>query len=301
MPRIKDGFRGERAIVLPRMIVEEMEKDALLSTLYITDMGYYPHASNHYRERKEPLGQYVLIYCVDGEGLCRVGELTHKMRGHQYMILPADKPHAYQADGLNPWTIYWVHFKGKLAEKYVSAETRPVSIVPGEHSRIDRRIELFEELFSTLKLGFTHDNLCYACAVLHYFLATFNYCSSYRNAVSTQSEDSIRSIIHYMEENIGRKLSIAEMAEYAGYSTSYFSTLFSEVMEQAPMAYFNQLKMQRACELLDFTDMRINQICYKVGIDDPYYFSRLFRQTMGISPKEYRRINQKGGSPMKEQ
>ncbi|MBQ8606821.1 MAG: helix-turn-helix transcriptional regulator, partial [Bacteroidaceae bacterium] len=77
--------------------------------------------------------------------------------------------------------------------------------------------------------------------------------------------------------------------------TSYFSALFSEVMGLGPLAYFNQLKMQRACELLSFTDLKINQLCYKVGIADPYYFSRLFRQTMGVSPKEYRGQNQSGG------
>ena len=40
--------------------------------------------------------------------------------------------------------------------------------------------------------------------------------------------------------------------------------------------------------MLDNTDMKINQICYKVGMEDAYYFSRLFTKMMGMSPKEYR-------------
>ena len=56
------------------------------------------------------------------------------------------------------------------------------------------------------------------------------------------------------------------------------------------MSYFNQLRIQKACELLDFTDMKINQVCFKIGIDDPYYFSRLFKQVMGCSPREYQQV-----------
>jgi YesN/AraC family two-component response regulator len=41
--------------------------------------------------------------------------------------------------------------------------------------------------------------------------------------------------------------------------------------------------------MLESTDIQINQLCYKVGIDDPYYFSRLFTRTAGCSPQAYRR------------
>lgn len=54
--------------------------------------------------------------------------------------------------------------------------------------------------------------------------------------------------------------------------------------------YFNMLKIQQACALLDFTEIKINQVCYKVGIEDPYYFSRLFNKIMGMPPKEYKKL-----------
>ena len=72
MPRLKDGFRGERAIILPKMIVEQMENDPLSAALHVTDMGYYPRAAHHYRKRPEGISQYVLIYCTDGAGWCKV-------------------------------------------------------------------------------------------------------------------------------------------------------------------------------------------------------------------------------------
>ena len=62
---------------------------------------------------------------------------------------------------------------------------------------------------------------------------------------------------------------------------------------QSPLSYFNLLKVQKACFMLDETDMKINQISSKLGLSDPYYFSRMFTKVMGLSPKEYR--NQKKG------
>ena len=70
--RQKDGVSGERMIVLPQMAIDLERTDPLASSLYITDIGYYPKAVGHYRERTEPIAQHVLIYCVEGAGWYRV-------------------------------------------------------------------------------------------------------------------------------------------------------------------------------------------------------------------------------------
>lgn len=103
-------------------------------------------------------------------------------------------------------------------------------------------------------------------------------------------EDPVSAAIHYMKENLGKKLTLAELADYTGYSPSYFSNLFLKRTGYAPLSYFNQIKIQKACQFLDFTDMKVNQVCYRVGIEDAYYFSRLFSQIMGMSPREYKKV-----------
>ena len=95
MVKLKNGFTGERALVLPRMIVDKLEEDPLTSMLHITDIGYYPKAKHHFRERKEPINQYVFIYCIDGAGWYRIGEQEYTVSANQYFILPAGVPHAY--------------------------------------------------------------------------------------------------------------------------------------------------------------------------------------------------------------
>ena len=74
MIKLKDGFDGERAIVLPQLIISMIEEDPLLAALHITDIGYYPKAEHHFRERNQPINQYVFIYCIDGAGWYRIGE-----------------------------------------------------------------------------------------------------------------------------------------------------------------------------------------------------------------------------------
>ena len=106
MVKLKDGFTGERALVLPRIIVDKMEEDPLTSMLHITDIGYYPKAKHHFRERKEPINQYVFIYCIDGAGWYRIGNQEYTVSANQYFILPAGVPHAYASDKSYPWTGY---------------------------------------------------------------------------------------------------------------------------------------------------------------------------------------------------
>ncbi|MDO4164789.1 MAG: AraC family transcriptional regulator [Bacteroides sp.] len=291
MIKLKDGFNGERAIVLPQMIVKLMEDDPLLSALHITDIGYYPNARHHYRERKEPINQYVFIYCINGAGKYRVGEHEYAVTANQYFILPAGIPHAYASDENNPWTIYWIHFKGTLAPYYAKNALHPMDIQPENHSRISHRINLFEEIFNTLGYGYSNENLHYASASFHYYLGTLRYIQQYRKAGGNTVDDdnAIDVIQHYMKENLEKRLTLQELAEHIGYSPSHFSMLFKQKTGHSPLAYFNLLKIQEACFMLDSTDMKVNQICHKIGIEDTYYFSRLFSKIMGTPPKEYRK------------
>lgn len=286
---------GARSVVLPRMVVEMELTDPLVSSLYITDIGYYPKAMHHFRNRQEAIDCNVLIYCVEGAGWYSIdGGKQHSVKANQYFILPAGRTHVYAADEKNPWTIYWVHFSGALAEIYAEGAQFPQDVTPNIHSRIRDRNNIFEEMYSTLDMGYERENLRYASSLLHYYLASLRYLHQFRNANKDEqrekvSENSVVSAaIHFMRENLEKPLKLQDIADYLGYSASHFSMIFKKTTGHSPVNYINLMKVKEACALLENTDMKINQICHKIGISDCYYFSRLFSKTMGFSPREYR-------------
>lgn len=292
MPRIREGFKGERAVILPAFLIEELKQDDLGRELYITDIGYYPHASFHYRKRNsEEVGEYVLIYCVEGEGWFELDNRRHKVTANQFFILPEHQAHTYGSNAENPWTIYWMHFNGIKAAFFSSGFDRPCNITPQEHSRIKERLGLFEEIYSSISSGYSKNYMLYATTSLFHFLGSMKFIGEYRECGSMggdASKDVAQLAIHFMKENLNKKISLADIAREVKLSVSYFSNLFEEKTGSSPLRYLIYLRIQEACHYLDFTNLKINQISPLVGYDDSLYFSRLFNKTMGMSPSEYK-------------
>ena len=306
----KDGFQGERAVVLPPVLVEMEEQDELCQGLYITDIGYYPKAKHHHRKRERAINQYVLIYCVDGSGFFIVGGKRYEVKKNQFFVLPKGKPHEYGATEGKQWTIYWVHFCGTSAHVYAEGASTPQTINVTMNSRIGDRINIFEEILTTLHFGEGLEDLRYASSLLHHFLASIRYLGQFRRAkagtVMAETEgkrnaahssspfayqenmDIVEQAIHYMCENIENHIAMDDVLRYVGYSQSHLSTVFKKKTGMSLLSYFNRLKVEYACRLLKTTDLKVNQICYKVGIEDSLYFSRLFSKVMGMSPTKYK-------------
>jgi len=74
----------------------------LSKQLYITDIGYYPEAKFHFRERKTGCRQYILIYCVDGKGWISVNGKEHKVGKNMFFIIPLGVPHSYGSNDSEP-------------------------------------------------------------------------------------------------------------------------------------------------------------------------------------------------------
>lgn len=290
--KIKEGFKGERSLAMPEMVLKMAQEDPVLQTLHVTDIGYYPHATYHYRNRQTPIDQYVLIYCVKGSGKYQVEGKQYQVKANQYFILPANKAHAYASNNEDPWTIYWIHFRGTLASYYGEDALEPTTVSASLNSRIADRNNIFEDIFLTLSDGYTIENLRYTASLLHFYLGSLRYLPIYRRCHKGEKTDEnctlVNAILKFMEENIERQLTLKDIANYTGYSASHLSSLFSNSTGHSLMNYFNMLKVKKACELLDTTNLKITQVSCMVGIEDSLYFSRLFRKIIGISPKQYR-------------
>lgn len=285
--RKKDGFLGEEAIVLPKMVMQQCENTPLVNSLFITDIGYYPKAQYHFRERKQGINQNILIYCVDGKGQATIEGKKFLIKANNYLIIPAGKRHFYQSESIFPWTIFWIHFGGSnsgiisdiLYKRMLAGKN---TIVPSDHLPV-----VFKKMYNTLQMGYSTDNMIYAGLTLSHFLTAFLYPDK-MGEINPNSTQNIEKVIRFLKDNIHITLTLKEIASVANISPPHFCNKFKENTGYSPIAYFNHLKLQKACHLLRFSPLRISEIAHAVGMDDPFYFSRLFSSTMGISPKAFR-------------
>ncbi len=101
--------------------------------------------------------------------------------------------------------------------------------------------------------------------------------------------ETIRKALVYIQSNFTRDLTLEEVAAHVGVSKSYLSRIFPEYAGKHFCSYLQQLRIERAKELLRFTDDHIYEIASKVGFWNSRYFGKVFRDMVGMTPADYRR------------
>ena len=260
MERKESGFLNERAIVIPKDILNKNSLNPLTSLLYPTDIGYYPKAQGHFIERKTGSSQHILIYCNDGEGWYDIGKGKNIIKKNQFFIIEARTPHIYGASNANPWSIYWIHFTGEKSALFSSLFNKTHTIADDKTARYNDRIQMFNEILANLEMGYSIENMEYITLCLWHLLGSFRYVPQFREVNKPKPQDLVQNIINYMKKNLHKQLTLEEIATYAKYSPTYLSNIFSQKSGMSIINYFNLLKIQKACSLLDFTDKKIRFI-----------------------------------------
>jgi AraC-like DNA-binding protein len=291
MVKMKEGFKGERFASLPDNLLETYSKDPLIGDLFLRKIGYFPRVKYHYIQKEHGCDYTMLIYCTDGEGWYEIYGEKHILRKNEYIILPQNTPYAFGANNENPWTIYWLHFKGKNCKYYQPGSCVPRSITPDNHSRLQDRLLLFEEIYHCFSLAYIPEYMRYTSACLHLFLSSFIYLEQYRSIQTFINKDLSFSgkVIHFMQENLQYNITLEELAAHFKYSASHFSMLFQKETGSSPINYFLRLKIQKACQYIELTDLKLQDIATAIGFEEPAYFSRLFTKIMGMTPSAYRK------------
>lgn len=232
------------------------------------------------------------MMCIDGHGYLDIdGQEAHLQAG-ELLIIPRDTQHTYWAADDDPWSIYWVHFLGEDADYYVDRIPRRGQPAPIEPAAQDEGIRLFRYCLHALYEGYGLPTLIYAAQSVQHILSLLMF----RNQALPMEprkkswRSSLESIFEYMQDHLDEPLRLDDFAREAGLSVSHFSELFRAQTGQSPMAYFIHLRMRLACRLLDLSQKPIKVVAIETGYRDPYYFSRVFKKSMGISPEKYREI-----------
>lgn len=290
MIKIKEGFKGQRLLSLPKDLLMKYSCHPLVGELYVCKIGFFPKVKYHYVQKSEGTNYYLLIYCTGGKGWYKIHDKEYEITAHQYVILPQGTPYTLGADVQNPWTIYWLHFEGRLAGNFIHDKFDPVVLDSGYYSRLQDRLELFEEIYSNFSFAYIQEYMIQASMCLYPFLSSFLYMKQFKHYRLGHTKDQTFSmqVIRYMQENIGDNLSLPQLAANFKYSVSHFSALFQKETGIAPMNYYLQLRIRKACEYIELTSLKLAEIALKVGFDEPAYFSRIFTKFMGVPPSQYR-------------
>lgn len=281
----------EKSKVIPDNVIEHCKLDPIIGSLYISNMGYFPRAQNHYRMRIKGSKNHILIFCVNGKGVVKMNGQKYTLKENCLCIIPANISHTYYADNIEPWSIYWIHFQGFLSASYIEwiQYNRVISEVNQiQHSKF---IQYFNRCYTLIEKSFSRDRMIISSNLLGTLLSNISY-KLMEEDICNDESDTIERCVEFMSSNLGERLDLKRISKELCISKSHLIYLFKEQTGWTPINYFIHLKIQKACKLLDETQLNVKEIAYLLGYKDPLYFGRIFKKVMGNAPSTYRKINQ---------
>lgn len=280
----REGFEGQVLIRLPPELYQQPE--GMTGHLYLTDIGYFPRAAEHLVTRTEGCSQWVLVICIQGKGFYDPEGLGRRQLGAwDAFMIPPGRAHRYGSEELSSWELMWVHFSGSCsaeAADTVSGGQEVFSLRPREES-----LKEFSMLCEILDKPVSPIMYERACGRLWHLLGCLS--GDRKHGIASRGSLVVRTL-EIMEQSISSSLSLSELSERLGVSPQYLCRSFSHYCGHSPMEHLTQMKIRRACLLLDLTADRISEVSSAVGYEDPYYFSRVFKRVMGLSPRDYRNL-----------
>lgn len=233
-------------------------------------------------------------YILSGQGILQVGDKTYYLTAGDGFYLPPDQTVYYCADMQDPWEYRWVGYLGgkvNIIMKELSFPSNPVFNYTRDSFFKDNLQQIYD--YSLLQVS---DSIkeCLMLGHLYFFFAgllqRFRE-GEVRNNLS--GKEYVTKAISLIEENYMNGYTVGNIAKELGLTRSYLYKLFIRHQGISPMSYIEKYRFTRACELFRTCNVMVSDVARAVGYDDQYYFSRKFREVVGVSPKEYQKHHQK--------
>lgn len=108
-----------------------------------------------------------------------------------------------------------------------------------------------------------------------------------------ETEGVIERSIRYIQQHVEEELSRESIADYVGLNPAYLSRLFKKETGQNLIDFLISVKMNRARELLDTTEMTVSSVAQQVGYSNFSHFTKMFRKQFDVNPQEYRKVTKR--------
>ena len=249
--------------------------------------GYYFNPS-----KGRCLNEYQLVFISRGEGVFTSEHYCNmKVSQGKLMMLFPGQWHTYAPSKKKGWDEYYIGFNGPIIETLIARvplvqENQILNIgLNGELESLFRRA--LEESQKDKQL-----NQQYLVGIVMHMLglilsASFNQTN--KDEINQKIDIAISSMKHHIETEID----MMQLADELMMSYSYFRKSFKKYTGFSPNQYFQNLKINRAKELLYSTSDSVKEICFRLGYSTPEYFANLFKKCVGKTPLEYRHFVKK--------
>ena len=268
-----------------------------LQPYYPKDSQFYPNfcfstmlgieSSRNFHIRLRTLDDYILMYTTTGVLYCRQKGVLYEIKADEYILLDLHLPHEYWFDPALSSEIYWMHINGLTVKTIMDciSQVSPLPIIgrdPSILEAIKRSLCLTDPRQRDL---FAH-SINIASTLLHILEMEYSKIYAFEaNSDDLRFREQVESVILRSD---GLNLNLNSLCEQFHLSKYYFSRKFKKVFGTTPMKYVLGHRIEKAKNLLKYTDMKIGLIALETGFQSPSNFSTVFRREVGLSPLDYR-------------
>lgn len=212
-------------------------------------------------------------------------------RGDMVLVSPDAVHECWRNPQEETWSSYWIYFPSekRLLEWLNWREVGPYLYhlrVEGEV--LDVVLGLFEKSFAVMDLGDKVSTALMLNITEEILIRTHRVAAVERSQVQ---DPRVLHVMEYLNNHLAESLSVQALAERAGLSRTQLSTLFKQHTGATLLAWRDERRMARACQLLTQTVLSVQVVAARVGYEDPLYFSRIFSRLVGVSPTAYRQCS----------
>jgi len=229
---------------------------------------------------------YLIHYVAAGRGTYVVSGITHEVKSGDIFLAKPSQLITYTADQDDPWEYYWVGFNGSNANKLVAqlpfGAEQPVYTCKNPEKVKKALFNIFlsrgpENYSEALMVGY-----------LYIFLAELMKETEHTESrAQSSSSVYVSNAVKFIQFNYSHEITIDDIAKAVGVSRSHLYRVFMSNLNESPIDYLTNYRINEACYLLRSGNLSIAEIATSVGFFDQFYFSRVFKKNKGVPPSKY--------------
>lgn len=208
---------------------------------------------------------------------------TMQVKGGEMLFIPSLTYHCLRLTSTNHAKITYIRFNLKSGAKdFFCDYKRPIKILlPNKNYAV----KIMQEVIKNSALEEPNRSLLTSSKIFELVSILISESEPY---AQSETKSYINKAVSYIDANFTEQLSLNALAEKFGCSPNHFIRKFKDKTGYTPIKYLSAKKIEVAKKLIENTSLSISDVMEKVGFYDASYFSKLFKKTVGCSPREYR-------------